>query len=167
MDTLETNWAQIGLFVVAIITVIVSSVWNWITLSNNRKESERLRKFRFFAEYTKRYQDLILNMPEKIDTSSVFNKDVNVYMRLYFDLCSEEFYLHSQGVIDDNVWQLWTEGIQTAMCFRNYLTAWKLLASYYDDSSFIHFMNDITRKIENRSRGIEANPHEKEQNTQF
>lgn len=32
-------------------------------------------------------------------------------MRVYFDLCSEEFYLYKDGLIDKRVWNEWEEGI--------------------------------------------------------
>jgi len=64
-------------------------------------------------------------------------------MQLYFDLCSEEFYLHNQGVIDDHVWNLWVEGMKAAMIKQNFQAAWKYLAQLYDDQNFIHFMNNI------------------------
>ena len=66
-------------------------------------------------------------------------------MRLYFDLCSEEYYLHSKGVIDEKVWGLWVDGISTTMNKQKYKTAWKLLGSYYDDANYVHFMNNLTR----------------------
>ena len=56
----------------------------------------------FFSEYTKRYQDIILNFPEniiddnfKFDSLSKVERDKTMrYMRVYFDLCSEEYFLY-------------------------------------------------------------------------
>lgn len=44
-----------------------------------------------FAEYTKRYQDVIIALPQ-YDTVEEFinSKDAQKGMRLYFNLCSEE-----------------------------------------------------------------------------
>lgn len=95
------DWIQMGLLVAALITIFVSSYWSSKTIKETQKRAKKQYEFQFFAEYTKRYQDLILQMPKDIDTSSIYNKDIDVYMRLYFDLCSEEYYLHSEGVIDD------------------------------------------------------------------
>lgn len=152
MDTLSLpNLIQLGILIVAIIAVIVSSCWSRKALEIARKQAELQYQFQFFAEYTKRYQNLILQMPDNLDTSSIYNKDVDIYMRLYFDLCSEEHYLHTKGVIDDFVWGLWSEGIQTAMKRPNYKSAWKLLGGYYSDTSFISFMSDMIRKNELRN----------------
>ena len=151
MDALAlSNGIQLGVLIVAIITIIVSSCWSKKALEATRKQAKEQYKFQFFAEYTKRYQNLILKMPDNLNTSSIYNKDVDIYMRLYFDLCSEEYYLHRKGVIDDFVWGLWTEGIQTAMKRPNYKNAWKLLGGYYSDNSFKSFMSDLIRKNEVR-----------------
>lgn len=150
------DYMQIGMLIVAIITVIVSTYCSYQSIksstSTNKRTIEEMRvitkqhfQFQFFAEYTKRYQDLMLKMPKDLDTSPIYGKDVDTYMRLYFDLCSEEYYLHSQGVIDDYVWGLWTEGIKTTMNNKKYKTAWKTLGGYYDDKSFISFMDNLNR----------------------
>lgn len=140
-----SNYIDVLALVVAMITVIVSAYYNHKSIEETRAIAKQQFQFQFFAEYTKRYQDLMLSMPKDLDTSSIFNKDVDTYMRLYFDLCSEEYYLHSQGVIDNFVWGLWTEGIKTAMNKEKYQAAWKLLGDYYDDPSFKNFMSDIIR----------------------
>lgn len=137
-----SDFIQLGICIASLATAIISC----IAIANTRKMAKRQYQFQFFAEYTKRYQDLILQMPKDIDTSSIYNKDIDVYMRLYFDLCSEEYYLHSEGVIDNRVWGLWVDGISTAMNKQKYKTAWILLGSYYDDENFVHFMNNLARE---------------------
>ena len=67
------------------------------TVSNFRKQLQ----LNFFAEYTKRYQEIILRFPESInqdafdfDTLQKNDRDITLrYMRAYFDLCSEEYFL--------------------------------------------------------------------------
>lgn len=147
-----SNWVQMGLLIVAILTVIASSYWSAKAIKETQKQAKRQYEFQFFAEYTKRYQDLMLKMPADLDTSSVFNRDVDIYMRLYFDLCSEEYYLHTKGVIDDVVWGLWTEGIQTALKKKKYKVAWELLGEYYNDNSFKSYMSNLIRKNERYSK---------------
>ena len=146
-----SNWVQMGLLIVAILTVIASSYWSAKAIKETQKLAKRQYEFQFFADYTKRYQDLILKMPANLDTTSVFNRDVDIYMRLYFDLCSEEYYLHTKGVIDSVVWGLWTEGIQMALKKKNYKTAWELLAENYNDTSFRHYMSELIRENEHCS----------------
>ena len=137
-----TDILQLGMLIASFLAVLCSCWAIWQTKSMAKEQY----KFHFFTEYTRRYQELMLNMPKDIDTSSIYNKDIDVYMRLYFDLCSEEYYLHSEGVIDDRVWGLWVDGISTAMNKQKYKTAWILLGSYYDDENFVHFMNNLARE---------------------
>ena len=143
---------QLGALIVSAITVIVSSIFSFLTIRNTTKNSNdainaslalanQRHKFQFFSEYTRRYQDLILHIPFDIDNLPLDNNDVKSFMRLYFDLCSEEFYLHSQGVIDDEVWKLWTEGMKTVMKREKFQTAWKSMGASYHDQSFVKFMH--------------------------
>lgn len=77
--------------------------------SNNQQLStfnEQL-KLNFFSDYTKRYQEIILHFPEDINEKdfdyklSLKEKDKTMrYMRAYFDLCSEEFYLNKKFKIE-------------------------------------------------------------------
>lgn len=82
----------------------------------------RQQKLTFFERYTARYQHIMENMPE------VFFKDAkrqskalpedkekcNKYIRLYVDLCSEEYFLYTKHYIDNDVWNEWEEGISWA-----------------------------------------------------
>ena len=146
-----SNWVQMGLLIVAILTVIASSYWSAKAIKETQKLAKRQYEFQFFADYTKRYQDLILKMPANLDTTSVLNRDIDIYMRLYFDLCSEEYYLHTKGFIDSVVWGLWTEGIQMALKKKYYKIAWELLAENYNDTSFRHYMSELIRENEHCS----------------
>src|SRR5262245_30436392 len=73
-----------------------------------------------FGEYTRRYQDIVLNFPEDINSrefSLAARKgeeyaQVMRYMRAYYDLCFEEWYLHRKGLIEDDFWNVWLGGIE-------------------------------------------------------
>ena len=119
-----SNWVQMGLLIVAILTVIVSSYWSAKAIKETQKQAKRQYEFQFFAEYTKRYQDLILKMPANLNTTSVFNRDVDIYMR---------------------------EGIQMALKKNNYRIAWELLGENYNDTSFRSYMSDLIRENEHCS----------------
>ncbi|HLF34339.1 MAG TPA: hypothetical protein VI583_08880 [Cyclobacteriaceae bacterium] len=67
-------------------------------------------KLDFFTEYTRRYQEIILHLLENInkpdfDFSTLKEADHEKfdetmrYIRVYFDLWSEEYYLHQEGKI--------------------------------------------------------------------
>ncbi len=49
-----------------------------------------------FAEYTRRYQEIILKMPRSVYMNDIVPDDdveTTIYMQLYFNLCSEIYYL--------------------------------------------------------------------------
>ena len=104
----------------------------------------------FFAEYTKRYQEIILNFPESINESD-FNFDklndeerskTLRYMRVYFDLCSEEYFLWKSKHIDDKTWKEWESGIKYAFSKTAFREGWKRITMdtiYYKEfSSFVN-----------------------------
>lgn len=89
-------------------------------------------KLQNFIEYTKRYQEIILNFPENINEQSfsfdalsqeVKNKTMR-YMRAYFDLCFEEFTLHEKNFIDNDLWSIWRGGMEVAFSKSAFKQAW-------------------------------------------
>jgi hypothetical protein len=148
--TLATWIQSIGIFI-AIIGVI-------ITMCNNRKQlkvfNEQL-KLNFFADYTKRYQEIILNFPESInhpdfDYQSLSKENRNKtlrYMRVYFDLCSEEYDLYRAGYISERIWKNWKEGIEFAFSKKAFRDAWskiKMDTIYYPE--FTNWVESIIKE---------------------
>lgn len=120
-----------------LITILVIVFFNSIQYWQMRKQL----KNNFFAEYTKRYQEIVLHLPLDIyeDTFS-FDKlekkereEILRYIRVYFDLCYEEYFLHKNGNIDKKVWNDWREGICFAFSKRAFKEAWD---KFYADSDF-------------------------------
>lgn len=95
-------------YAATLITTIVISMRqnknaNEIALTQSRND--------FYAEYTRRYQDIILAMPDAVFEGTAKAEGATLkYMQLYFDLCSEEYHLHQNGLVPDNVWDNWKEG---------------------------------------------------------
>lgn len=89
----------------------------------------------FFSEYTKRYQEIVLNFPESInqqdfdfDSLTKAERDKTLRcMRAYFDLCSEEYFLWKEGNIDKNTWREWESGIRYAFSKTAFRKAWETL----------------------------------------
>lgn len=110
---------------------------------------EQLR-LNFFTDYTKRYQEIMLHLPARIydknfDTSSLDEagqEQLTKYLRVYFDLCSEEYHLYINKQIDEVIWKNWEEGIRHAMSLPVFRSEWKKvygnMAVYYPEfSSFM------------------------------
>lgn len=107
-------------------------------------------KLNFFSEYTKRYEDIISNFPENINEESFSyenlaseKKDKTMrYMRIYFDLCSEEFFLREKDRIEKYVWDEWEEGMSSAFKKKAFKEAWaKILKDTYFGDKFKDFVN--------------------------
>jgi len=71
----------------------------------------------------------------KEQDKSLFNKTMR-YMRVYFDLYSEEYYLRKNSLIDKRVWKEWEKGIRYSFAQKPYSEAWQLATSnskFYDE----------------------------------
>lgn len=112
---------QLGLLLAAVITIICTQL-----------NVVRQNKLTMFAEYTRRYQDIFMNMPDDIYSGDVpMDERTKRYMRLYFDLCSEEYHLWRHNVIPNKVWELWKEGMQIATDSPIYKEAWNAIKHEY------------------------------------
>ena len=104
------------------------------------------QKLIVFMDYTKRYQEICLNLPENINETEFsfesLDKDTKEktlrYMRAYFDLCSEEYHLYLQKHIHKNTWKEWESGVQFSLSKTAFRSAWEILqldTIYYSDFS--------------------------------
>lgn len=107
-------------------------------------------KLQNYIEYTKRYQDIMLNFPENIneddfDMSHLSDKKKNKtmrYMRAYYDLCYEESDLASKGFIDDEMWESWKNGMIVAFKKSAFQQAWKQIGkNTKHNDEFNEFVN--------------------------
>lgn len=124
---------QAGMLFVAIIGLFYS----WYA-------DHRQRRYMLYSEYTKRYQDFFMKIPDDI-YEGVASLDVNTirYMRIYFDLCSEEYHLMKAKEITEDVWALWVEGMQTALANDFYVEAWQRLKDEYNVDFRTYFEGNV------------------------
>ena len=115
--------------------------------------SRQQMKLNFFAEYTKRYQEIYLNLPYNINEPDFdftkLNPEVKEktirYMRAYFDLCSEEYFLHLDGKIDEKVWEEWEEGIEYTFSKRAFQDSWHIVN--LDGKFYKKFVKWINKEV--------------------
>lgn len=108
------------------------AIWGLIYQSKATRKQIKLQNF---IEYTKRYQEIILNFPENIneqnfsfDAVSQEEKSKTMrYMRAYFDLCFEEFTLHEKKFIDNDLWSIWRGGMEGAFSKSAFKQAWETI----------------------------------------
>ena len=129
------------LSLVAILANFILS-YKQVRSANERatKQAENL----FFAEYTKRYQDIILAMPDDVfDGTANINGRTLKYMQLYFDLCSEEYNLYCKGFIPVGIWNNWKEGMRLTLKMRLYHLCWINISGNYNPEFYRFFENEI------------------------
>lgn len=141
------NTLEIIALGVSTIVMVITGIALWFTISSFKKQLQ----LNFFADYTKRYQEIVLNFPESINSKEfeldklealVRDKTLR-YMRAYFDLCSEEYYLWKQRSIDTSTWQEWETGMKFAFSKPAFQQAWRVLGLdtiYY--GKFSEFMSE-------------------------
>jgi hypothetical protein len=146
--TFNNNEIQLAIAAGTMFAAVIAFVMGIITTRNLSKQL----KLTTFSDYTKRYQEITLNFPENINeedfdfeklTPDIKNKTFR-YMRAYFDLCSEEYYLWKEGNLDDNVWEKWESGIKYALSKTAFKNGWQYInktTQHYDD--FGKFVNNI------------------------
>lgn len=113
-------------------------------------------KVEIFSDYSTRYQNIIADFPEGINAQSFVLKELeeDVYsktmrkMRQYFDLCFEEWFLNSKGLLEPSFWELWSGGMTTALSKPAFVDAWKIVK----DSSV--FGLDFEKFIENKIKSV-------------
>ena len=124
---------------ISIISLLIS-VWSRISSNQQILSNQRIN---IFAEYTKRYQDIILSMPHEIynNNEDTSNPLVLKYMMLYFNLCSEEFYLRQEKFVPSDVWDKWVEGMRITVRHAVYKAGWEKIAHTYN-AEFCQFINN-------------------------
>jgi hypothetical protein len=129
-------------------------VWQQLSsLTQQLKIQSDQLKLQHYSEYTKRYQSIVLELPEDINNPKFkLSKRSGEYastmrhMRAYFDLCFEEWDLHRRKLIDDEAWAVWDDGIATAMSKSAFKQAWKISTDTGTDYGD-EFQKFIERKI--------------------
>ena len=141
----------IGMLLATLVTIILTQCSAKKQNKHLLKQNELMLKqnrFALFAEYTRRYQDLILRMPETICLGEFKHTDMEAvkYMRLYFDLCSEEYWLHQEELIPEKTWEIWMEGMQTTLNQKPFKDAWNYLSGYYDEEFARFFRTEVVER---------------------
>jgi len=109
-------------------------------------------KLQSFSEYTKRYQEINMRMPLDVydinysidELDEPQKNELLKNMRAYFDLCSEEYYLGKNDLIENYIWDQWKNGMNMSMKTPAYRRAWEIISksSAYDES-FIKMVNQM------------------------
>jgi hypothetical protein len=134
-----------------IILAFISTLVAIITLIFQIHYVIKQLKLQNFTEYTGRYHKILLNLPENINSDGFsfekmkkYKKEKTLrYIRAYYDLCSEEFYLKMNRYLSKEVWKLWEAGMESAFKKKAFKEAWNIIQkdTYYS-KEFENFVLD-------------------------
>lgn len=138
---------QIIAIVIPVAGLIVIIIYNIIQVKSLKKQL----KINSFSDYTKRYQEILLNLPLNINSENFdiekldpkIKEKTLLYIKAYADLCSEEYYLWQEGYLDDKVWEEWESGIKFTFSKPAFKQAWKIIdpdSKFYTD--FYKWINE-------------------------
>jgi hypothetical protein len=144
------SWSIADITAVALaIVTIVGVIVALISLIHQIKAEKKVEELTAFAEYTKRYQEIMLNLPEDLnDSDATLTTTQKRYLWAYLDLCSEEYFLYQKGYINKTVWNEWKAGIKEALKQTAIVDYWqqKMEKSSYTDFSTL--IQGLLKEIE-------------------
>ena len=132
------SWAEIIGAFCTIITIIISA-----------RQFYKQNRLNFYEQYTERNMQIMKEMPTYIlykNDNDKIEDDNKEYFRknvfLYFDLCSEEYYLSQTGNLDEQVWNDWKDGMKDFFERRLVNEQLQEIVIIYNDaySDFIDFL---------------------------
>lgn len=142
ISELLAHGATVFTFIVLIISVCLAH--HQLELLKEQKQWQN------FNEMNVRYANLLSKMPEKMDSDycSIDSKDqkIKIWVRQYFDLYSEEYWLHKKELIPK---EMWGDRIRPGVVVN--LKAYPILVdgySYWKDQGAFNHPDDFHNVIE-------------------
>lgn len=132
-------WAGQGLFQRQALSAIATAAAAWVVWKQVGSLSEQVKvqsdqlKLQTYSDYTKRYQAIVLELPEDINSADFklnnrrkdYGKTMR-HLRSYYDLCFEQWDIHRRKMIDEESWKVWSSGIATTMSKSAFRQGWKI-----------------------------------------
>lgn len=128
--------------IIALLALLVSIASIVISLFSSIQNSKLL----VFNEYTKRFQEIVLNLYTDPTNS--------MHHRSYFDLCCLEYFLKEEKLVPTKLWKSWVHEMKQIMKNENIRTSWDEYKCHYDkqeDFKMFFETEIITQKITNKN----------------
>lgn len=131
--------------VISTLILVVSILIAFYSSQNAFKGLKNQIWLSVFSEYTKRYSDIIIELPVEASNTErsalpAFRNEIMGLMRAYYDLCSEQYYLYRAGRIDSQTWGLWSKGFTYTIRLPTFRDAWDLIKGEAYDDDFIKYV---------------------------
>lgn len=149
MDIILNNWATI---IVGVITYILAPTFrNWLSYKLAIRKDDRSRKQKIFEEYSKRYSHLLASLLEHTHSFNTNFDITNPKLRRsileFYMLTSEEFYLQRADLIDNDIWQIWNNGIQFHLKLKFFQEGWDFAKKQMDfEGPFSNYIDEVSPK---------------------
>jgi hypothetical protein len=106
-------------------------------------------RLQVFLEYTRRFDEI--KFPDGSFTARWVDLDPKRArksqraFRKYFDLCSQEWWLHHTGKIENRVWEVWVRGMADIINTPGGRHAWKVIQPEYQTvfPGFASFIDEL------------------------
>jgi hypothetical protein len=122
----NSDWITLAAAIATFSAVAVTIVALWVEI---RRLNQQFM-LQHFADYTKRYLQILLQFPEDINVASLMPESDPQYqqtmrqMRAYFDLCFEEWHLKQHKLLRKDIWSLWESGMEASLSKPAFKQAW-------------------------------------------
>jgi hypothetical protein len=117
---------------ISLITLVVLAAGVWVVWRQGGRIYQQL-SLRNYAEYSKRYEAILVNFPVDIKSQDFKLKarpdyeQIMRHMRVYVDLSYEEWYLNKQGMVDREMWDSWQAGVEAMFSKPAFQQAWLII----------------------------------------
>ena len=135
MNTQSMSLYELLSLIVAALA-LCGSIYSFFLSKKTLKSNTQMS---FFAEYTKRYQEIEIGLMSNDD------KQRNTFYRLYIDLCSEEYYLNSRKCLPPDVWNMWLDGMKLIIKVKELQLVWQTSSQLYNQD-FCNFFDNLIKK---------------------
>lgn len=136
---------------VAAVVVALLALWYQVLQSN------RQARLQNFLTYSQRYQEILVHLPTKMEARDFDleeldeekKEEVLRWLRAYFDLCSEQFYLKGKRLVEPDFWRLWEGGIVDSLRKPGYVQGWKIIQrDQYFSAEFSSLIEDLITRAQ-------------------
>ena len=133
---------QVAALIVAIVATTIGFAWGFFVY-------KRQANAQVFLEYTKRYNEIMDSFPSDAlqsrfrlaDELPVVDDKLTLVVLRYLNLCSEEFYLWKEKILDKKIWQIWEDEMKRTLRKPLYRREWETLkgefSSYEEFSCYV------------------------------